>query len=637
MVSHATRNPADGASREERAAAADDLDEIGSLIGELSVLRAELLRVEVEALGRTGPIDPGWLASASNLLHYVALRRGDRRDLQDRLAALGLSSLGRSEPHVLANVDAVLRTLHRLAGTPWPHGPAESAYDDGSDLLAVHAADLLGPPGAGRGVRILVTLPSEAALDYALVRQLLAMGTDGVRINCAHDDADAWGRMIAHVRRAERAVGQSCRVLMDLAGPKLRTGATAPGPNVLRWKPERDAFGRVVAPARIWLHATGTPAAPPAPATASIPVDLEWLSALRTDDHVLLTDAREATRVLTVGRTTGDGAWADCMQTAYVTPGTVLVNERDGAVPRETAVGPIDARATDIRVRPGDTLLVTLPQIAGRPAELDAHGAVVSPATVPCSLPQVFRDVRAGERIYLDDGRIGGVVRAADPQRLVVEILEARPKGERVLADKGINLPDSDLDLPALTDKDCADLEFVARHADAVSLSFVRDPSDLLALRSRLVELGGDDLGIVLKIETRQGFERLPDLLLAAMGSPCAGVMIARGDLAVECGYERLAEVQEEILWFCEAAHVPAIWATQVLESLAKDGRPSRAEITDAAMGERAECVMLNKGPHIAEAVRTLDDILVRMGAHQRKKRSMLRPLRLAREFGAAR
>ena len=111
--------------------------------------------------------------------------------------------------------------------------------------------------------------------------------------------------------------------------------------------------------------------------------------------------------------------------------------------------------------------------------------------------------------------------------------------------------------------------------------------------------------------------------------------MIARGDLAIECGYERLAEVQEEILWICEAAHVPVIWATQVLENLAKSGQPSRAEITDAAMGERAECVMLNKGPHILEAVDVLDDILRRMQAHQTKKQAMLRELRLAHALSA--
>jgi pyruvate kinase len=124
-------------------------------------------------------------------------------------------------------------------------------------------------------------------------------------------------------------------------------------------------------------------------------------------------------------------------------------------------------------------------------------------------------------------------------------------------------------------------------------------------------------------------------MLLTAMRWPSCGVMIARGDLAVECGFERLAEVQEEILWICEAAHIPVVWATQVLETLTKQGMASRAEITDAAMGDRAECVMLNKGPHVLDALRVLDDILRRMQAHQTKKRAMLRELKLARVPGA--
>jgi pyruvate kinase len=164
-----------------------------------------------------------------------------------------------------------------------------------------------------------------------------------------------------------------------------------------------------------------------------------------------------------------------------------------------------------------------------------------------------------------------------------------------------------------------------------VGLSFVNRSEDVRALHAELRRLGAEHLGIVLKIETRAGFDRLPSLLVEAMRNPSIGVMIARGDLAVECGYERLAEVQEEILWMCEPAHVPVIWATEVLEKLAKTGTPSRAEITDAAMGERAECVMLNKGAHLTEAVRVLDDILRRrMQAHQNKKRAMLRPLRVS-------
>ena len=98
------------------------------------------------------------------------------------------------------------------------------------------------------------------------------------------------------------------------------------------------------------------------------------------------------------------------------------------------------------------------------------------------------------------------------------------------------------------------------------------------------------------------------------------GVMIARGDLAVEIGFERLSEI-EEILWISEAAHVPVIWATQVLETLNKSGIATRSEITDASYASQTECVMLNKGDYIMNVIKTLRDILVRSGGHHVKKR----------------
>jgi pyruvate kinase len=279
-------------------------------------------------------------------------------------------------------------------------------------------------------------------------------------------------------------------------------------------------------------------------------------------------------------------------------------------------------------VQQGDSLLLTRAQTPGKPAAQNRQGKVLRPATIPCTLPEVFDSVRPGEGIWFDDGKIGGIIRTVGEDQIRVEITQAKPGGARLLPEKGINLPDTRMRLPALTEKDVADLRFVAANADLVGLSFVRNVSDVESLRARLAEFGGESLGVVLKIETRRAFEMLPDLLLEAMRTPSFGVMIARGDLAVECGYERLAEVQEEILWLCEAAHAPVIWATQVLESLARSGMPSRAEISDAAMGERAECVMLNKGPHVVDAIRVLDNILQRMQAHQSKKRSMLRRLR---------
>lgn len=137
-------------------------------------------------------------------------------------------------------------------------------------------------------------------------------------------------------------------------------------------------------------------------------------------------------------------------------------------------------------------------------------------------------------------------------------------------------------------------------------------------------------LALVAKIENKEAVDHLPDIIIQAASRQPLGIMIARGDLAVEVGYRRLAELQEEIMWVCEAAHIPVIWATQVLENLVKTGLPSRAEITDAAMGERAECVMLNKGPYIVEAVTVLTNILQRMEQHQYKKTSQLRALHIA-------
>jgi len=235
-----------------------------------------------------------------------------------------------------------------------------------------------------------------------------------------------------------------------------------------------------------------------------------------------------------------------------------------------------------------------------------------------------------GERIFFDDGRIGGVIKAVTDDRLSVEI-SAVPGGvAKLRGEKGINLPDTDLRLPALTPKDLADLEVVAKHGDIVALSFAQRAEDVEQLHARLDALGASRIGVVLKIETQAGFNRLPQLLLAAMRRRPVGVMVARGDLGVEVGFERLSEVQEEMLWLCEAAHVPVIWATQVLESLAKGGVPSRAEVTDAAMAGRAECVMLNKGPFIRETLRFLLDVVARMDEHQQKKTARLRRLNVS-------
>jgi pyruvate kinase len=455
---------------------------------------------------------------------------------------------------------------------------------------------------------------------------------DIARINCAHDEAAAWEAMAEHVRRAAGTVGRPVRILMDLAGPKLRTGPIAAGPAVMKVRPVRDAYGRVLAPARLRLRASEA-ADTGNGAERSLRAPAEWLACLREGQRVDCTDARGAERAFHVVEVGEASAVLETAKTVYLTAETKL-RRSHGKKPRGTTLDGFPPSAGKVRVHRGDLMYVTRSGIGH--SGIEARGRrKASAASVPCTLPEVIGQVRRGERIWFDDGRIGGLVKRATRDRLEVEITHAREGGEPLAGDKGINLPDSVITLPALSEKDVADLAVVARHADIVGLSFAQHAADVERLLEGLRRLGAEHLGLILKIETRRGFENLPELAFAAMASKAAGIMIARGDLAVECGYERLAEVQEEMLWLAEAAHMPVIWATQVLENLAKTGRPSRAEITDAAMGERSECVMLNKGPHVLDAIRMLDDILRRMQAHQSKKRQLLRALRSFRTPGA--
>jgi pyruvate kinase len=446
-------------------------------------------------------VDPGFRASALNLAHYLALRQLDLSDIQPALSELGLSSLGRSEGHVRASLTAVLATLSRLAGRPGPAYPGRDAWDEPSRLLRERRRDLFGDKDAGPAV--MVTLPSEAAQDPKLVRTLVRAGMDCARINCAHDDPPAWKAMVRHVRKAAAAEGRSCRILMDLGGPKCRIEAVAPE------KPDR-------------LH---------------------------------------------VGRRF--------------------------ALVKSLAAAPV-----------------------GMPA-------------VTVSLPEILAHLSVGAPVWINDGRIRSRIVDKLADGFVLEVTGAREKGEKLRPEKGLNVPGADLGLAPLTEDDLRNLDFVAAHADLVGFSFVQKPSDIDDLDRELERrLDGRRLPpIVLKIETAQAVRNLPRLIVRAAARRPAAVMIARGDLAVDLGFGRMAEIQEEILWLCEAASLPVIWATQVLDDLVRDGLPSRAEATDAAMAQRAECVMLNKGPHLAEAIRFLADVAGRMDRHQSKKSARFGPL----------
>ena len=249
------------------------------------------------------------------------------------------------------------------------------------------------------------------------------------------------------------------------------------------------------------------------------------------------------------------------------------------------------------------------------------------PAHVSCVPCSIVDQLQPGHRVWIDDGRVGATVERVDEEGALLKIFRAPSKGARLGSERGLNFPDTRLDLSPLTETDLKDVDSIVDQADIVGYSFVQDAKGMDQLVSALDERNGGRLGIIAKIETRAAVQNLPEIIIHGAGRHPFGVMIARGDLALEIGYERLAEIQEEILWICEAAHVPVVWATQVLESMVKEGIPSRAEITDAAMSERAECVMLNKGPYVLEAMDILSNVLSRMEAHQHKKMAHFRAL----------
>jgi pyruvate kinase len=441
--------------------------------------------------------DPAYRPSALNLARYLALRRHDLTGLQAALAAYGLSSLGRCEAHVGETLAAVRGALACLAGLgacpPAPIQVPDNPIRRWRDVL-------FGARSHGPSTRIMATLPTAAATDPDLLPALIAAGMDCARINCAHDDAELWAAMVARTRAAAAAAGRDCRVLMDIAGPKLRLGAVGP---------DQQRIGR-------------------------------------GKRFLLVADAAAARA--------GDPPWATLV--------------------------------------PAEVLGLLAP----------------------------------GGAVWIDDGKLGAKVIEAGDGRVLLEVTQTREKGMRLKPEKGVNLPGIALPLAPLTAKDLRDLDSVARLADAVGYSFVQRPEDIALLARELDARrpGLPKMPIVLKIETALAVRNLPRLIVKGAGERPLGVMIARGDLAVEIGFPRLSEIQEEILWLCEAAHVPVVWATEVFAGLIAEGRPSRAETTDAAMAQRAECVMLNKGPHLAEAVSVMADVLRRMDRHQTKKTARL-------------
>ena len=627
MSSTSDNPPGGGARMADRHRRATDT-QTSTLAQKLEALYEEIL----ERVGSVCPTfrtcDTDGASSRDNLLAYLVLREHDLHELQHELADLGLSSLGRLEGNVLASLQHVMGHVGAvLPETSLSVPDLKRAHA----LLAQRSRALLGRPRVARSTRIMVTLDASIMPQSDLLEHLLREGMDIARINCAHDAATDWAQIINAIRHAEdrltqagQSVGRRCRILMDLAGPKVRTGPLELETRPLKLAVSKDADGR---PSRLLegyldSHAEYTGLVRRSGETSSFVIAVpqqDGLDVVPVGEILQFHDTRNRARTLHVlERLSPTRVRVGLQRTAYLQEGIRLRGESGG----EFTVGPVTPQPVDLWVQAGDRL-----HLYRDPEQPGHHARPGMPAGLSCTLPAALDAVQPGHRVYIDDGKIAASVVAVHAHHVELEVTAPCGIPARIRSDKGLNFPDSSLNLPALTARDREDLSFVVTHANAVGLSFVHRPQDLYDLREALNALGSPDMGIVLKVETREAVHQLAQLLLAGLALPKFGVMIARGDLAVEVGFEQLARVQEDILCLCEAAHLPVIWATQVLETLAKSGLPARAEITDAAMGHRAECVMLNKGAHVLDAVKTLAHLLQAEEPHHLKKRHIFREL----------
>lgn len=595
-------------------------EKIGKLISQIEEIIDRLKEAEQKFETHIDEVHPDYRRSAQNLVHYSAFRKSDKKSIQRKLNSLGLTDMSHNEEHIMSSLIQVRSILYNLIDqVDFVPIKSELSIKKGRKLLKKNDVNLFGQATNNRRVNIMVTQPTESAYNYELVHEMIVSGMDCARINCAHDNPEVWRKIIDNIQKASEDLDKDVKIAMDLAGPKIRTGKIRQEAKVRKFRPTRDDYGNVVSLSKVKLKKQIEGQQDP---DTILVGDVDFTK-IKEGGKLLYYDTRGKFRSISVSKVTEEEIIIGSKKTFYVKSGTSFVLKGKKGV--EIQIHKVSVKDPHILLKSGDSLIITKENILGESAILGDDGELVKPAHVSCQLPEIFNNIEEGKKILFDDGKIEGVIDKVHNDSFEVKITRASENGMKLKTEKGINFPDSNLGISGLTEKDKKDLEFVAQHADIVNFSFVNSKKDVQELFVELEKLGVmNTLDIVLKIETKTAHDSLKDILLEAMKVKNIGVMIARGDLAIEAGWELIGKVQEGILSICSAAHIPVIWATQVLENLAKTGLPSRSEITDAITSLQAECVMLNKGPFINEAIKLLDTVLSDMERYHDKNQNML-------------
>ena len=264
----------------------------------------------------------------------------------------------------------------------------------------------------------------------------------------------------------------------------------------------------------------------------------------------------------------------------------------------------------EVLLEEGQTFTITMKDVMG-----DKERCTVS-------YKGLANDVKPGDTILIDDGLVGLTVKEVNNDDIVCEVQNSGI----VKNHKGVNVPGVKVNLPAITEKDRSDIEFgIEQGIDFIAASYVRKVSDVLAIREILEENNAEHIKIISKIENQEGVENLDEIIEVS-----DGIMVARGDLGVEIPTEEIPVVQKLMIKKCNEAGKPVITATQMLDSMIRNPRPTRAEVTDVANAiyDGTDAIMLSgetaAGKYPVEAVKTMATIAKRAEETMRNRRDKI-------------
>ena len=561
--------------------------------------------------------------SIQNLQAYIKLRSLDLRELQNNLANLGLSSLGRAQSCVINSINQDILILSKLLHIPYEQTQNDLDvlnYDDAKNIMLKNS-EVFGKSDLSFKTKVMVTLPSEASTSPELISKLIANGTSVFRINTAHDSAVTWNKMASYIKEESFKQNKDTKIYVDLAGPKNRTQSIKKVFTPFKigsWRnPQRV---EIVSASNRGKFTKKYEKSRSNSIQAILVVSDDFFQVCKTNPKVKIDDfERDYQQSYNIIRE-DERIFIDANKkiTIYENSTIEIKNKNHKYL---SCFYNIEKLPQKIKLFKKDKIIITHQNILGSTDysyENEVYNAIIG-----CSNKEIFPYVKIGDDIYIDDGKIGCKVTQINKLGLVCEVFLAKENGTSLKEEKGINFPSTDLKIDAITPTDEKNFEDIIGFADIIGLSFAQTSEDIKKLQNMLKTKNDQHIAIAPKIETKTALKNFPLILETLLEWENHALMIARGDLAIEVGFDNLPYIQEEILNICEASHTPVIYATQILESQMKNNLPSRAEVTDAAIAQRADCVMLNKGPYVIDTVKILKNILGQMHTLFQKNRQL--------------